>query len=60
MKIKFGPDDWMVLAALLLYLAGAGVGIAMSLQGFGQHTFLLSPDQISRAFIVRIVRILYL
>lgn len=49
MRIRFGFDDWMIVAALLSYLAGAGIGIALSLEGFGQHTFWLSPGQISRA-----------
>ena len=54
LTIGLGADDWTMLAALCSYLAMVGTGISMALQGFGQHTFWLSVDEITKALMVSI------
>ncbi|RDW89702.1 hypothetical protein BP6252_01734 [Coleophoma cylindrospora] len=42
-------DDYMMIAALIAYYADCSSGLAMVMQGFGQHTWYLSTDQINES-----------
>lgn len=42
-------DDYMMIAALVAYLGGVAMGLEMASQGFGQHTWYLTSDQIDTA-----------
>lgn len=53
LEVGLGADDYMMVAALLAHLVDLGTGITVVHAGFGQHTFWLTPQQISRALEVR-------
>lgn len=43
---KITPDDWVVMAAMLLTAVPCGLVIAMTRIGFGQHLWSLEPGQL--------------
>lgn len=49
LKVALGPDDWMMLAALSTYLIAVATSLGLVLNGFGQHTFWLTTDQVVTA-----------
>jgi hypothetical protein len=49
LDVGLGADDWMMVAALCAHLVDLGTGITVVHAGFGQHTFWLTPHQITRA-----------
>jgi hypothetical protein len=52
LDIGLGADDWMMVAALCAYLTDIGVGLGLTLNGFGRHTFWLTTHQITMALMV--------
>lgn len=38
-----GLDDWAIIIAGLFYVANAGMAIPITVIGYGQHTWYLSP-----------------
>lgn len=49
LDVGLGPDDWMMIAALVAYLTDVGTGATIAAQGFGEHTFWLSIGEVSSA-----------
>ena len=53
LDVGLGADDWMMLAALAGYLTDVGTGVSIAAYGFGEHTFWLTTDDVSKALMVR-------
>jgi hypothetical protein len=53
LDVGLGADDWTMLAAHAAYLTDVGTGANIAAYGFGQHTFWLTPDDVSKALMVR-------
>jgi hypothetical protein len=53
LEVGLGPDDWMMLAALIAYLIDIAVGLGIALNGFGEHTYYLSIKQVTDSLRVR-------
>ncbi|KAI9746303.1 MAG: hypothetical protein M1818_000014 [Claussenomyces sp. TS43310] len=49
-RIKLGDglwfDDWIIVAALGTYIADVGTGVMIAVEGFGQHTWYLSTQNV--------------
>jgi hypothetical protein len=52
LDVGLGADDYTAVAAYLTYMADVGTGVNIGINGFGQHTFWLSPTQMSRSLMV--------
>jgi hypothetical protein len=49
LKVGLGRDDWVMLAALVLYLGSVGTSLGLIANRFGEHTFWLRTSQIDMA-----------
>lgn len=49
MGVSLGSDDWTMIVAFIFYLASVGTSLGLVLNGFGEHTFWLSKQQIINA-----------
>ncbi|KUJ21600.1 uncharacterized protein LY89DRAFT_378431 [Mollisia scopiformis] len=47
--VGLGSDDWTMVAAFISYLSGVGTSLGLVLNGFGQHTYWLTENQIITA-----------
>jgi hypothetical protein len=45
--IGLGLDDWTMLAALFGYLASISSGLGIAINGFRQHTYWLTTNQVT-------------
>jgi hypothetical protein len=46
LRIALGADDWVMVLSFVAYLSEVGTSLGMVLNGFGEHGFWLSTDQI--------------
>ncbi|PVH89541.1 hypothetical protein DL98DRAFT_600852 [Cadophora sp. DSE1049] len=46
LDVGLGADDWMILAAAAAYFVDVGTSLGLVLNGFGQHTYRLSTEQV--------------
>ncbi|KAH7342645.1 hypothetical protein BKA65DRAFT_586621 [Rhexocercosporidium sp. MPI-PUGE-AT-0058] len=46
LDVGLGADDWMIVAASAAYFVDVGTSLGLVLNGFGQHTFWLSAEQV--------------
>lgn len=49
-----GLDDWSMVAAGFFYMVSAGMAFPITMMGYGQHTWYLSPEVITTSLKVRI------
>lgn len=47
MKVGLGPDDFLMIAAEITFLVDVSTGVVITLNGFGEHTYSLTIDQIT-------------
>ncbi|KAH7419389.1 hypothetical protein BKA64DRAFT_15732 [Cadophora sp. MPI-SDFR-AT-0126] len=47
LDVGLGADDWMILAAAVAYFVDVGTSLGLVLNGFGQHTYWLSTEQVT-------------
>jgi hypothetical protein len=48
-----GLDDWAMVLAGAFYMGSVGIAFPITLMGYGQHTWYLSPDNIILSLKVR-------
>jgi hypothetical protein len=48
-----GFDDWAMIFAGVFYMASVGIALPITIMGYGQHTWYLSPDTIILSLKVR-------
>ena len=52
LDVGLGPDDWTMIVAFGAYITDVGTGVAIAVQGFGEHTYYLTEHQVDRALFV--------
>lgn len=53
LNVGVGLDDWMILAAFAAYTTSTTMSFLIPLNGFGEHTYFLRPEQTSTSLMVR-------
>jgi hypothetical protein len=53
MEAGIGPDDWAMAIAVVFYMGSAGIAFPITMMGYGQHTWYLTPDTIILSLKVR-------